>query len=69
MEEIISHYNKMGSNVHMYSLDATKAFDNVNFSKLFQLLLKGEEHPKHRIVLWLVLDLYPRPSVTTTWTF
>ena len=38
-KEITSHYNAKGSQVFMCMLDATKAFDKVDFVKLFELLM------------------------------
>ena len=64
LKEIISHYTKRASNVYMCSLDATKAFDKVNFVNLFKLLLQ-RNIPS--IVLWLILDLYTRQSVKAAW--
>ena len=70
LKEIISHYTKRASNVYMCSLDATKAFDKVNFVKLFKLLLQ-RNIPS--IVLRLIrkskdiLDLYIRQSVKAAW--
>ena len=64
LKEIISHYTKQASNVYMCSLDATKAFDKVNFVKLFTLLLQ-RNIPS--IVLRLILDLYTRQSVKAAW--
>ena len=60
LKEIISHYTKRASNVYMCSLDATKAFDKVNFVILFKMLLQ-RNIPS--IVLRLILDLYSRQSV------
>ena len=37
--ETIQYYKTNGSNVFMLSLDATKAFDLVQYSKLFKLLI------------------------------
>ena len=33
--ETIAHYRRSGSNVHVMLLDASKAFDRVNYIKLF----------------------------------
>ena len=40
--ETIQYYRSRGSNVYMLSLDATKAFDKVQYTKLFKLLIKRE---------------------------
>ena len=64
LKEIISQYTKRASIVYMCSLDATKAFDKVNFVKLFKLLLQ-RNIPS--IVLRLILDLYTRQSVKAAW--
>ena len=37
--ETIQYYKSRGSNVYMLSLDCTKAFDKVQFSKLFRTLI------------------------------
>ena len=37
--ETISYYRSRGSNVYMLSLDATKAFDRVQYSKMFSTLI------------------------------
>ena len=39
LKELISHYRKLGSNVYLCFLDASKAFDRVNHGKLFQKLI------------------------------
>lgn len=40
VDEVTKYYTKHGSNVFVMLLDATKAFDRVNYIKLFRLLLK-----------------------------
>ena len=62
--EIISHYTKRANNVYMGLLDAIKAFDKVNFVKLFKFLLQ-RNIPS--IVLRLILDLYTRQNVKAAW--
>lgn len=64
LKEIVSHYTTRGSNLYLCSLDATKAFDKVNFVKMFNLLL---ERQIPSIVLRLIFDLYTRQCVRTKW--
>ena len=45
MLETIDHYNFMKSNAFVLMLDASKAFDRVNYCKLFRELLKREMSP------------------------
>ena len=40
VSETIEYYKSKGSNVHVMLLDASKAFDRVNYIKLFEKLLK-----------------------------
>ena len=54
MREIFSHYTSRSSRVYMCALDATKAFDKVNFPKLFHLLLKRNVPS---VILRIVLDM------------
>ena len=37
--ETVAHYNANGSNVYGLFLDASKAFDRINFHKLFRKLI------------------------------
>ena len=64
MREIVSHYTSRSSRVYMCALDATKAFDKVNFPKLFHLLLKRNVPS---VILRIVLDMYTRQSIKATW--
>ena len=52
MMETISYYNANDSNVYALMLDASKAFDRVNYCKLFRVLLKRKVSP---LVLRLLL--------------
>ena len=52
MLETIDHYNFMKSNAFVLMLDASKAFDRVNYCKLFRELSKREMSP---LVLRLLL--------------
>jgi ribonuclease HII len=39
LQEIINHYNKNGSHVFVMMLDCSKAFDRVQYNKLFRILI------------------------------
>ena len=54
-QEVISHYNSNKSKVFAVLLDASKAFDRVNYIKLFEKLLKREMCP---LVMRLLVQTY-----------
>ncbi len=58
--DIISYYNSNRSNVYTMLLDATKAFDRVNYCKLFRKLLDRNTSP---LVLRLLLYMYTNQSL------
>jgi len=62
--EIISYYNSNRSNVYAVLLDATKAFDRVNYCKLFRKLLDRNISP---LVLRLLLYMYTNQSLKVRW--
>ena len=53
--ETISYYRSRGSNVYMLSLDATKAFDRVQYSKLFHKLIEKDICP---IIIRFIMNSY-----------
>ena len=53
--ETIEYYKKNGSNVHVLLLDASKAFDRVNYIKLFEKLLSKGMSP---LTVRLLLNMY-----------
>ena len=53
--ETISYYRSRGSNVYMLSLDATKAFDRVQYSKLFNKLIEKDICP---IIIRFIMNSY-----------
>ena len=55
MLETVNYYNFNKSNVFVLMLDASKAFDIVNYCKLFRELLNRDISP---IVLRLLLYMY-----------
>ena len=60
MLEIIGYYNFNKADVDVLLLDASKAFDRVNYCKLFNELLKRNISP----VLWrLLLYMYKTQSL------
>ena len=64
MLETIDHYNFMKSNAFVLMLDASKAFDRVNYCKLFRELLKREMSP---LVLRLLLFMYTNQTLRVKW--
>jgi hypothetical protein len=64
MNETISYFNSKRSNVYVVLLDATKAFDRVNYCKLFKKLLDRNVSP---LVLRLLLYMYTKQSLKVRW--
>ena len=53
--ETIEYYKSNGSNVHVMLLDATKAFDRLNYIKLLEKLLSKGMWPK---TVRLLINMY-----------
>ena len=64
MLETVNYYNFNKSNVFVLMLDASKAFDRVNYCKLFGELLKRDISP---IVLRLLLYMYTSQMLRFKW--
>lgn len=64
VNEIIQYYLNNDTNVYAVLLDASKAFDRVNYVKLFRLLLKKNLCP---IVIRFLAKLYTSQSIRTIW--
>ena len=64
MLEVIDYYNVNKSSVCSLQLDASKAFDRVNYCKLFAELLKRNICP---LLLRLLLFMYTRQSLRVKW--
>ena len=62
--ESIEHYKSNGSNVHALLLDASKAFDRVNYIKLFDKLLDRGMCP---ITVRLLLNMYTKQKLQVKW--
>ena len=65
MLEIIDYYNFNKSDVGVLLLDASKAFDKVNYCKLFNELLKRNISP---VLLRLLLYKYTTQSLRVKWS-
>ena len=64
LKEVCNYYKSKGSEVFVTLLDATKAFDRVHYGKLFRLL---EKRNIPVLVRRLLLDMYTRQRMKTTW--
>ena len=64
LTETIKYYMDNHSSVYVCMLDASKAFDRVEYCKLFDILL--ERNIPHSVSR-LLLDLYTRQTITASW--
>lgn len=64
LQEIVQHYTQRGSTVPITLLDASRAFDRVNFIKLFQLLLERRMCP---LTSRLLLTMYTTQELNVRW--
>ena len=64
MNETISYYNFNHTNVYAVFLDASKAFDHVQYCKLFNELFKRNMSP---FVLRLLLNMYTNQNLLVRW--
>ena len=62
--ETIEYYKSKGSNVHVMLLDASKAFDRVNYIKLFEKLLRKGMCP---LTVRLLLSMYTNQKLQVKW--
>ena len=62
--ETIQYYKSNGSNVYMLSLDASKAFDRVKYTKLFRILIERSICP---LIIRLLINIYLISSATVKW--
>ena len=62
--ETIEYYKSNGSNVHVLLLDASKAFDRVNYIKLFEKKLKKGMCP---LTVRLLLNMYTEQKLQVKW--
>ena len=62
--ETIQYYRSNGSNVFMLSLDASKAFDRVMYTKLFQTLIDKSICP---LIIRFLMKIYTISSAVVSW--
>ena len=62
--ETIAYYKSKGSRVHMVLLDASKAFDRVNYIKLFDKLIGRGMCP---LTVRLLLSMYTKQKLQVKW--
>ena len=62
--ETVSYFNHDGSNVYGLFLDASKAFDRVNYVKLFTLLCRRGVCP---LICRLLLNIYKNQKLRLKW--
>lgn len=65
VQEMVSFYNDHGSNVYCCLLDASKAFDRLEFCTLFRKLLKRKFCP---LVIRLLLFMYLNQKLCVKWS-
>ena len=64
MNEVILYYNSKGSDMFVVFLDATKAFDRIDFCKLFRQCLDRNMPP---LLLRLLLYMYTNQNLQVPW--
>ena len=64
VKETIQYYLQNGSNVYGIVLDATKAFDRIDFCKLFREMIKRKLPP---LVIRLIMEMYEKQSMAVRW--
>ena len=64
VKETVSYFNHEGSNVYGLLLDASKAFDRVNYIKLFEIMLNKGVCP---MLCRLLLNMYRNQKIRVKW--
>ena len=64
VNEVVQYYKNRDSNAYITMLDATKAFDKVNYVKLFKLLIKQGLCP---LYCKFMVNLYTMQSLNVKW--
>ena len=64
IKEIIQYYKNKNSNIHIMLLDASQAFDRVNYEKLFSTLINRGLCP---VAVRLLLNIYTHQKMCIQW--
>ena len=64
IRETISYFVNKGSTVYSLVLDATKAFDRINYCKLFRILMNRKINP---LICRLLLNMYTNQKLRVKW--
>ena len=64
LNEVAKYYNNKRTNVHCMLIDASQAFDRVDYVKLFSLLVDKKLCP---VILRFLLSLYTRQKLRVKW--
>ena len=64
LKEVVSYYNSHASSVYCTFLDASKAFDRVNYTKMFQGLIERNLPP---VVIRFLLHMYTGHKTRVSW--
>ena len=64
VKEVANYYINRESDVYCCSVDATKAFDRIQYDRLFQILL---DRKLPAIIVRSIMDLYSRQMMRTVW--
>ena len=64
VKETIQYYLQNGSNVYCTVLDATKAFDRIDFGKLFREMIIRKIPP---LVIRLIMEMHEKQSMAVQW--
>lgn len=65
IRETSSYFVNKVSNVYGMVLDATKAFDRINYCKLFRILLERNINP---LICRLLMNMYTNQKLRVKWT-
>lgn len=64
VQEVIDHFVQNDALCHVLLLDASKAFDRVNFAKLFELLIKRGMCP---LTILMLMHVYTNQTMLASW--